>query len=107
MLPEKGRPHDRMNERIKGRLAGPVARRHRADTVSPGHVDQATAHLISIRSSRVYRHLGTIGGIFLGASLSNILSMSLAAQYTREGTLASVAFGIVGAFLVALHMAKE
>ena len=84
-----------------------VSKRHRADTVSAAHVERASEHLVASTSRRFYRHLGTVGGIFLGAALSNILAMVRASQYTGEGTILSVALGIGGAFMIALHIAKD
>ena len=90
-----------VNESIK------VSKRHRADTVSAAHVERAAEYLVSSTSRRFYRHLGTVGGILLGAALSNILAMTLAGQYTGSGTILSVVLGVVGAFAIALHIAKE
>jgi hypothetical protein len=90
-----------VNESIK------VSKRHRADTVSAAHVERAAEYLVSSTSRRFYRHLGTVGGILLGAALSNILAMTLAGQYTGGGTILSVVLGVIGAFAIALHIAKE
>jgi hypothetical protein len=90
-----------VNESIK------VSKRHVADTVSAAHVERAAEYLVSSTSRRFYRHLGTVGGILLGAALSNILAMTLTAQYTGGGTIVSAALGIAGAFMIALHIAKE
>ena len=84
-----------------------VSQRHQADTVSAAHVERASEYLVTNTSRRVYRHLGTIGGVLLGAALSNLLAMSLAGQYTGGGTILSAGLGIVGAFMVALHIAKD
>lgn len=54
------------------------------------------------------RHLGTVGGILLGASLSGFLSMSLGdASLPFFGVLLHSICGIVGAFLVAFHIATD
>lgn len=90
-----------VNESIK------VSKRHRADTVSAAHVERAAEYLVSSTSRRFYRHLGTVGGILLGAALSNILAMTLTGLYTGGGTILSVVLGVVGAFAIALHIAKE
>lgn len=90
-----------VNESIK------VSKRHVADTVSAAHVERAAEYLVSSTSRRFYRHLGTVGGILLGAALSNILAMTLTGQYTGGGTIASIALGIAGAFMIALHIAKD
>ena len=84
-----------------------ISRRHQADTVSANHVQRATEYLVSVTSRRFFRHLGTVGGILLGASLSNILSMAGAGSYTSIGVVSSAGLGITGAFLIALYIGKE
>ena len=90
-----------VNESIK------VSKRHSADTVSSAHVERAAEYLLSSTSRRFYRHVGTVGGILLGAALSNILAMTLAGQYTGAGTILSAALGIAGAFMIALNITKD
>ena len=84
-----------------------VSKRHQADTVSAAHVERASEYLVTTTSRRFFRHLGTIGGIFLGASLSNILTMTTIELYSAVNIVISLTFGIVGAFMIALHMAKD
>ena len=84
-----------------------VSRRHRADTVSAAHVQRASDFLITGRGRRFFRHIGTIGGILVGASVSVLTSMITSAKYNIESIVASVVFGIIGAFLVALHIARD
>lgn len=84
-----------------------VSKRHQADTVSAAHVERASDYLVSSTTRRFFRHLGTVGGILLGASLSNILAMTVSGQYSTLGTLVSAGLGIIGAFLIALHIAKD
>ena len=90
-----------VNESVK------VSKRHRADTVSAAHVERASEYLVASTSRKVYRHLGTVGGILLGAALSNLLSMTIAGQYTGAGTILSASLGVIGAFMIALHIAKD
>jgi hypothetical protein len=92
---------DLVNESIK------VSKRYQADTVSAAHVERASEYLVSSTSRRLFRHLGTMGGIFLGAALSNILAMTVAGQYSALSTLISIGLGIIGAFMIALHIAKD
>lgn len=87
--------------------SGRISRRHRADTVSAAHVDQAADYLVADSGRRFYRHLGTIGGILLGAAVGNLLSMITANQFSFGGVVVTCALGIVGSFLIALHIAKE
>jgi formate-dependent nitrite reductase membrane component NrfD len=70
-------------------------------------VEQASEYLVSSSSKKFFRHLGTLGGILLGAAISNLLAMTIANQYTAAGTILSASFGIVGAFMIALHIAKD
>jgi len=92
---------DLVNESLR------VSKRYRTDTVSAAHVERANEYLVLSTSRKIYRHLGTVGGIFLGTALSNILTMTLAGQYTGRATILSAVFGIVGAFMIALHIAKD
>jgi histone H3/H4 len=90
-----------INESVK------ISRRHQADTVSSAHVQRAAEYLVAITSRRFFRHLGTVGGIILGASLSNILSMVGNNSLTSLGVLVSVALVIVGASMITLHIGKD
>jgi len=90
-----------VNESIK------ISKRFRSDTISAAHVERACEYLLISSSRRIFRHIGTIGGILLGASISNILSMATAEKYTTWGTLLSVGFCVLGSFMIAIHIAKE
>nr|VFJ62417.1 MAG: hypothetical protein BECKFW1821C_GA0114237_100249 [Candidatus Kentron sp. FW] len=90
-----------VNESVK------ASKRYRADTVSVTHVERASEYLVANTSRRIYRHLGTIGGVLLGAAISNILAMILVGRYTGGGTISSVTLGIIGAFMITLHMARD
>ena len=85
-----------------------VSRRNRADDVSATHIEQASAFLTARPYNRVMRHFGTLGGVVLGAGLSSILTYaSVAAPIPIAAFVISVAFTGVGAFLVAVHVARE
>ena len=84
-----------------------MSRRHSADVVSAAHVERASEYLTSSPTSRVARHVGTFGGLFLGAGISQILSMAAVPQFTAVGTLLAALFIVIGAFAVAFHVAKE
>ena len=84
-----------------------LARRSRADDISATHVQRAAEHLTSASRGRLSRHLGTVGGIMLGGALSNILSMTLENKYGATGILVTTGIAIVGAALVAGHLAND
>lgn len=84
-----------------------ISNRARADTVSAAHVDEAVKHLVAQRSRSVFRHLGAIGGILLGSAVSQLITMLSDAKFTPLGVSLTAVLGVVGAFLVALHMARD
>jgi VIT1/CCC1 family predicted Fe2+/Mn2+ transporter len=84
-----------------------IARRHRADSISAADVEQAVTHLISRDRARIYKHLGTIGGIILGAALSAVLGFASLQNISTSFYLVVVALCIIGTFMVALHVAKD
>jgi hypothetical protein len=92
---------DLVNESTK------VSKRHRADIVSAAHVELASDYLVSSTGKRLFKHLGTIGGILFGAALSTVLSMIVAGQFTASGTIVSVVLAVIGAFLIAFQIAKD
>jgi hypothetical protein len=87
-----------------------VSKRHRADTVSAAHVEQASDDLASGVSRRFFRYVGAGGGILLGTSLSPFLSVSAPntpAQYSIPGLVVSGALALLGIFMIAFHIARE
>ena len=79
----------------------------RADSVSVKHVELASVHMTLQAGRKIYKHCGTVGGIFLGASLSNLLSMMSSSQYSSGSILITVFLGIAGASLITLNIAKD
>jgi hypothetical protein len=84
-----------------------IARRQRADAISRAHVEQAQQHLVTSRSRPVMQHLGTIGGIFFGAAVGNILSLVSADTIKAPSVLITAGLLVFGAFLVALHIGRD
>lgn len=84
-----------------------ISQRRGDDVISAAHVEQASEYLISSSSQRWVRHIGTIGGILLGASLSNFLSMTTTGQYSATGVIFSAVLAVVGAFGVAFHIGRD
>lgn len=77
-----------------------VGKRDQADIISSKHVQIASNNLISHSQGRLYQHLGTWGGIFLGTSLSSLMSMLLVNQYPPIGVVAVTVIGTVGSYLL-------
>jgi len=86
-----------------------VSKRHRADTVSAAHVEQASDDLASGVSRRFFRYVGAGGGILLGVSIAPFLSVSgnAIAQYSVPGLVVSGALALLGTFMIAFHIARE
>lgn len=84
--------------------SGKISRRHRSDVISAYHVEQADEHLVTGSTRRWPRHVGTVGGILLGASLSNFLSMMSTQQFSTTGVAVSAVLAIAGAFGVAFNI---
>jgi histone H3/H4 len=83
------------------------AKRHQLDTVSEMHVERAADFLITGSGRKLFRHIGTIGGVLLGAAVSNLLAMAASNTVTFSSAGLTVALGIVGAFAVAIHIARD
>ena len=87
-----------------------VSKRHRADTVSAAHVEQASDDLASGVSRRFFRYVGAGGGILLGISLAPFLSVAASnqpAQYNIPGLVVSGVLAVLGTFMIAFHIARE
>lgn len=84
-----------------------IAKRHHSDTVSISHVDRASDNLGFSAKRKILIHLGTIGGILLGAALSAFVSMWMVGQYAERGVIFSVIAGIIGAVLITVQMSKD
>lgn len=87
--------------------AGRTASRHGSEVISVKHVQHAGEYLVAKKSGRLLRNLGTVGGILLGGSLSNILSMSQLASFPVVGTLLTLVVALIGTAMVAIHIVLE
>lgn len=84
-----------------------IASRSEVHIISPIHVERANSNLYNNGSASISRYLGTIGGILLGASLSNILAMVSDERYTTASILLSVSMAIFGTFFIARHSIND
>ncbi|MFQ5754248.1 MAG: hypothetical protein ACE5HI_19855 [bacterium] len=90
-----------INESLK------ISKRYKTDSISSSHVEKANEYLLTTTSKKIFRHLGTLGGLFSGAFLSNLLTMIMTNQITTSGVVLSSVLGFLGAFMIALHIAKD
>lgn len=84
-----------------------ISRRRDSETVSSSYVEHASQYLVSSTSRRLYRHLGTMGGLFLGTAGSNILSIITTHQFGLTGIIVTFALTLIGTFMIAMSIAKE
>lgn len=84
-----------------------VSQRQGVDSISQLHVQRASEYLTSGARRKYMRHLGAIGGVLLGAALSNIITMVSNDSSTSTGILLAFGFAALGSSLVAFHMAGD
>lgn len=84
-----------------------TARRQGADLVSGSDVQQAARYLFRSPERSLIRHVGTGGGVLLGAALSNGLALISAERRTTTAILVTLAMAIVGTFMVAFYAARD
>jgi histone H3/H4 len=83
------------------------ANRHRAESVSSADVQQAGQYLVARPSHRIYKHLGTFGGLLFGTALSSIVSMTTSNQYGLTVVVITFVLTFIGTFFITIHMAKD
>jgi len=84
-----------------------VSKRQQADVVSSIHVNRANDYLVFNSKKRIFKHIGLLGGILIGASLSAFITVIVTDSLTILGMLLSTSLGIVGAFMFALSIVKD
>lgn len=85
-----------------------AAKRTKADTVSPSHIETAANHLVKKSKSKKEQLLNTVGGLFLGSTISNTFAITmLNAEYSAMGILLTVLFGILGSFLLGYNLSRD
>lgn len=84
-----------------------TANRSQSEVVSTHNVEQANQYLISNTTHKLYGHVSTIGGIFLGVAGSTLLSMINSNVTTLRGVVLTVVFTLIGGALVAAHIVRD
>jgi histone H3/H4 len=83
------------------------AKQHRAESVSSADVQQAGQFLVARPSHRIYKHVGTFGGLLFGTALSSIVSMTTTNQYGLTVVVITFVLTFIGTFFITIHMAKD
>ena len=83
------------------------AKQHRAESVSTANVQQAGQYLVARPSHRIYRHMGTFGGLLFGTALSSVVSMTTTNQYGLTVVVITFVLTFIGTFFITIHMAKD
>ena len=84
-----------------------LSKKEGADIISSTHVECAAEYLVSSRSRKIFRHLGTVGGILLGASLSGVIPLVTSDVRNPSQILFVLFLGLFGTFMIALHFAND
>ena len=85
-----------------------TATRNQTDDISASHVEAASKYLIKNQESKLNKLWGILGGIFLGATVSNILSITvLGQQFSTIGLVTTIVLGAIGSFLIAINIIKD
>jgi len=84
-----------------------IAKRHNSEMVSSTQVEHASEYLISSPSRKFYRHMGALGGVFLGVGGSSFVSMFTINQFTQNGVAITFVATLLGGVLTTVHVVKD
>lgn len=80
------------------------AKREKLDSVSASHIEKASDYLVSSTRSKVNKLIVSVGGLLLGATVSNVVNMVLkGGDMSVTGVVLTVILGVVGAFLLSTN----
>jgi histone H3/H4 len=78
-----------------------------ADVISASDVERASRYLFRSSGRSLAQHIGTAGGILLGAALGNTLSLVSAKHPSHLSFALTIGLAIAGAFMIAFHIARD
>jgi tetrahydromethanopterin S-methyltransferase subunit G len=84
-----------------------ASRRDNLDIISVKHIEIAGERLKQFSSNKIFKNLGVLGGVLLGACLSNLYPMITSNQITLSGVLFTLISGIIGAVFLMMSFMKE
>lgn len=82
-------------------------RRQNDGVVSTADVRHASQYLSSARKSKVTDHLGTLGGILLGAGLGNLVSLIASDDLALASVIVTLVLSVAGVAMVAFQIASD
>jgi hypothetical protein len=84
-----------------------IARRQQADIISAKHVQDACDRLTVSPRRRLYKHIGTIGGIALGISGSGLITILTASESSIALIGATVITALVGGIFLGISIRSD
>lgn len=84
-----------------------ISKHNFAGSASEAYIKQAGYQIANDTDSRLFKYLGTIGGILFGVFLAGFSTMAIYDRFTMITTIVSALFGISGAFLIALPIVYD
>ena len=85
-----------------------VSRTNQSDLISGGHVDIGSMKLMRTRASKNTNLLNSLGGLLLGATISNVFAMvSYGVTFSLIGILLTIISGMIGAFILGYYLLND
>lgn len=89
------------------RESASIAKRSQSDVISVRDVEAACDRLTISPRKRLYRHVGTFAGLSLGFCGSTFGSMVVASLFPAWAVLLAIGSGLLGAFLLGIHINND
>jgi hypothetical protein len=84
------------------------SKRNNSDIITMTHISDAVNYISNINKFRFSNLLNTVGGIFIGSTLTFLLSViSTNVNYSSEMVIVYILIGIVGSFILGYNLSKE
>jgi len=78
-----------------------TAKLNHSNQISSEHVEFSSSKIVKARRAGLNNLLTTVGGILIGATVSNIFSMtSFGVTFSTTGIILTIVAGVIGAFML-------
>lgn len=84
-----------------------ISKREKTDVISSDQIKRANYNIVKKKFSIFRKNIGTIGGLLLGASLSNLLSFLFVDNVSINSIIITVILSIIGSFFIASQMSDK